>query len=120
MRDGPSFTELRENPEMKYALITLATAGVATTALTASAQTASFSQNLGDLLVSGETPVAIDTSVVTGDYAAFRVTTDYSVASGDPFSSEASCSSAIRRPSPSSATWSAASTPRSPAIRCRG
>jgi hypothetical protein len=72
---------------IKHVLSTLAAAGLASSA---SAQVASFSQNLGDLVVSGQTVVPIDTSVVSGDFVAFRVTTDWSVATGDPFSSEAS------------------------------
>jgi hypothetical protein len=71
---------------LKYVLTSLAAAGIASTA---SAQVASFSTNLGDLLIEGQTPISIDTSAVSGDFVAFRVTTDWSVAAGNPWSSEA-------------------------------
>ena len=57
----------------------------------ASGQTASQTFNLGNFTTAGGfvTP-SIDTTGVTGDFVAWRVTTDWSVAGGDPFSSEAS------------------------------
>lgn len=62
----------------------------AATAATASGQVASQTFNLGDLLVSGETITPLDLTGVSGDFVAFRVTTDWSVAAGDPWSTESS------------------------------
>jgi len=67
-----------------------AAALVAALAGSASAQTASATFDLGNILVSDQTVLPLDTTGVAGDFVAFRVTTDWSVVDGNPFSTEAS------------------------------
>ena len=72
---------------MKTSLLALAVIAGA-----ASAQTASETINLGNILIDGETIVQLDTSGLDfgQNFVAWRVRGDWSVAGGDPFSNEAS------------------------------
>ncbi len=70
----------------------LVTTTAAALVAVATAQTPSQTFNLGNIVVSGETVVPLNLGGVpfAPPYVAYRVTTDWSVAGGDPFSSEAS------------------------------